>query len=266
LQLSESEIGYKEIIVYLDPTPDTDVRLKVAVDLARLHGARLIGVDACSEAAFEGQWLDKAAGVGDVFDTAIQKAGVKGAYRSADRTSKRAQHFYSHYADLIVASRPGPENLSLIMAGIPEDVLLTSGVPMLLLPSGVKPPATFENIVIAWRSSREAVRAVHDAMPMLLAAKKATVFTFAPRSDSSGREPGLLVEHLEQHGVWARAETWPDTGEMSAVSALFACLDTQESDLIVAGAYGHSRLVEGLFGGVSHDLLREPSLPLFLSH
>ena len=130
----------------------------------------------------------------------------------------------------------------------------------------LKPPIKFENIVIAWRSSREAIRSVHDAMPLLLAAKKITVFTFAPQSDHSGREPGLLVDHLEQRGVWAKAENWPDTGDMSTISALFACLDTQEADLIVAGAYGHSRLVEGLFGGVSRDLLHEPSLPLFLSH
>jgi nucleotide-binding universal stress UspA family protein len=259
-------MAYKEIIVYLDPTPDTEHRLKVAIDLARSHGARLIGVDACSEAAFEGQWLEEAAGVAEVFDTAIREAGIKGAYRSVDRTAKSAKHFYSHYVDLIIAPQPELEARSLVVAGVPEDVLLTSGVPMLLLPYGLKPPTKFENIVIAWKASREAIRAVHDAMPLLLVAKKVTVFTFAPQSDHSGREPGLLVEHLDQHGVRAQAESWPDTGEMSAVSALFACLDTQEADLIVAGAYGHSRLVEGLFGGVSHDLLREPSLPLFLSH
>ena len=63
-------------------------------------------MDACSEAAFEGQWLDKAAGVADVFDTAVNEAGVKGAYRGVDRTAKSARHFYSHYADLIIASQP----------------------------------------------------------------------------------------------------------------------------------------------------------------
>jgi nucleotide-binding universal stress UspA family protein len=183
-----------------------------------------------------------------------------------DPIAQSAQHFYSHYSDLIIASQPELETRSLVVAGVPEDVLLTSGVPMLLLPCGLKPPIKFENIVIAWRSSREAIRSVHDAMPLLLAAKKVTVFTFAPQSDHSGREPGLLVDHLEQHGVWAKAESWPDTGDMSTISALFAWLDTQEADLIVAGAYGHSRLVEGLFGGVSRDLLHEPSLPLFLSH
>jgi nucleotide-binding universal stress UspA family protein len=263
---SEDVVAYKEIIVYLDPTPDTEHRLKLAIDLARSNEARLIGVDACSEAAFEGQWLEKAAGLADVFESAIREAGLDGAYRSVDRTGKRAQHYYSHYADLIIASQPEYEARPLVVASIPEDVLLTSGVPMLLLPYELKPPTKFENIVIAWKSSREAIRAVHDAMPLLLAAKHVTAFTFAPQSDDSGKEASLLVEHLEQHGVRAQAESWPDTGEISAVAALFACLDTQEADLIVAGAYGHSRMVEGLFGGVSHDLVRQQSLPVLLSH
>ena len=129
----------------------------------------------------------------------------------------------------------------------------------------LKPPIKFENIVIAWRSSREAIRSVHDAMPLLLAAKKITVFTFAPQSDHSGREPGLLVDHLEQRGVWAKAENWPDTGDMSTISALFACLDTQEADLIVAGAYGHSRLVEDSWGCQPRSPARTVAPALFVA-
>ena len=66
-----------------------------------------------------------------------------------------------------------------------------------------------------------------------------------------------LVAHLANHGVKARVEGWTDTGDIDAVSALFACLDRDDIDLIVAGAYGHSRWVEGLFGGVSQDLIRQ---------
>jgi nucleotide-binding universal stress UspA family protein len=152
------------------------------------------------------------------------------------------------------------------MAGIPEDVLLAAGVPVLMLPYGWRPHAIGESIAIAWKSSREATRAVHDSMPLLLKAKKVTVFTFAPESDVFGKEPDLLVNHLREHGVSAKASSWPITGDMSAVDALFASLDTQDADLIVSGAYGHSRLFEGLFGGVSRDLVRQPSMPIFMSH
>lgn len=80
------------------------------------------------------------------------------------------------------------------------------------------------------------------------------------------RLAALMAEHLIRHGVKAEVYTWPDTGEMSAVDALFACLDCQEADLIVAGAYGHSRFMEGLFGGVSRGLLQNPTMPLLMSH
>jgi nucleotide-binding universal stress UspA family protein len=255
-------MAYKEILVYLDPTADTDNRLKFAVGLAASQGAKLIGVDACSDAALEGQWLDRAEGLADLFESTIKQAGVRGVYRGADW----AQPYYSHYADLIIAPQPEFEARHLITAGIPEDVLLAAGVPVLLLPYGWKPCAVGESIVIAWKSSREATRAVHDAMPLLIKARKVTVFTFAPESDVFGKDSDLLVNHLREHGVSANASSWPATGEMTAVAALFASLDTQDADLIVAGAYGHSRLMEGLFGGVTRDLVRQPSLPILMSH
>ena len=259
-------MSYKEIIVYLDPFTDTDSRLELAVALAKSHGARLAGVDACSDAAYEGEWRDRALGLEDMFEATIRRAGLRGSYRSADQWTKGAGHSYAHYADLIIAPQPEFEVQDLIVAGIPEDVLVSAGVPVLLLPYGWKSRVAIENIVIAWKSSREATRAVHDAMPLLARAKKVTAFTFAPVNDILGKEPDLLVNHLREHGVAAEASSWPDTGEITASDALFACLETQEADLIVAGAYGHSRFMEGLFGGVSRDLVRQPSLPILMSH
>lgn len=259
-------MAYREIIVYLDPFSDTDSRLTLAIGLAASQGARLIGVDACSDGAFAGEWRNKAAGLQDKFAEAIKLAGIKGAYRGAYGAAKSGWHSYAHYADLIIASAPKPGARDMIVEGIPEDVLLTAGVPVLILPDDWRPRAVGQNIVIAWKSSREATRAVHDAIPLLTRAQKVTVFTFAPDSELSGKEPELLVNHLREHGVSAEASSWPDTGEISPVEALFACLDTQEADLIVAGAYGHARWLEGLIGGVSYDLARQPSLPVLMSH
>jgi nucleotide-binding universal stress UspA family protein len=76
----------------------------------------------------------------------------------------------------------------------------------------------------------------------------------------------MLADHLQRHGVVARISDWTDTGDLSALEALFASLDTQDADLIVAGAFGHSRLFESLFGGVSVDLMRQPTAPILLSH
>ena len=76
----------------------------------------------------------------------------------------------------------------------------------------------------------------------------------------------MLADHLPRHGVAAQISDWTNTGDISALEALFASLDTQDADLIVAGAFGHSRLFESLFGGVSLDLMRQPTAPILMSH
>jgi nucleotide-binding universal stress UspA family protein len=251
-------MAYKEIVVFLDPTADSDNRLDYAISLARAQGARLIGVNASSAAAeANGPTHDRVEGLGDYFASKIKQSGIKGVFR---------QQFAPRYCDLILAPQPEFEARDLIDSNVPEEVLMSTGVPMLLFPYGWKPAPVGENIVIAWKSTREATRAVHDAMPFLEQAKKVVVFTFAPEFDIIGNEQELLVGHLAQHGVMASVSSWPATGDMSPAAALFACLDTQDADLIVAGAYGHSRLMEGLFGGVSRDLMHQPALPLLMSH
>jgi nucleotide-binding universal stress UspA family protein len=75
-----------------------------------------------------------------------------------------------------------------------------------------------------------------------------------------------LADHLLRHGVVAQISNWIDTGELLALEALFASLDTQDADLIVAGAFGHSRLFESLFGGVSLDMMLQPTAPILMSH
>jgi nucleotide-binding universal stress UspA family protein len=137
---------------------------------------------------------------------------------------------------------------------------------MLVLPDFWKLSPVGESIVIAWNASREAIRAVHDAMPLLVKAKKVTIFTFSARESGLHATSEALVEHLLRHGVVAKISDWTDTGELSALEALFADLDTQNADLIVAGAFGHTRLFESLFGSVSLDMLRQPTAPILMSH
>ena len=173
---------------------------------------------------------------------------------------------YGHCVDLIIAPRPEDEARALVRSEIPDGTLLASGAPMLILPHYWKPSPVGENIVIAWNARREATRAVHDAMPLLVKAKKVTIFTFSARDSALQATSEMLADHLHRHRVDAEISDWTNTGDLSALEALFADLDTQNADLIVAGAFGHSRLFESLFGGVSLDLMRQPSAPILLSH
>ena len=256
-------MAYKDILVFLDPTAEGVERARFAVGLAKTHGARLIGVDVSAPPA--GKEEESEAAVARMFADATRQAEPTAVFVPADKPGEG--DLFSHCADLMVA--PGPESLAhdVIRRGALDRALLESGAPMLILPPDWKPGPIGDNIVIAWNGGREALRAVHDAMPLLERAKKVTLFAFSSRPSGLRRSAQLLAEHLAAHGVKAEhISDWTNTGDLTAVEALFASLDTQDADLIVAGAFGHSRFYQELFGGVSLDLLRQQSLPVLMSH
>jgi nucleotide-binding universal stress UspA family protein len=258
-------MAYKDIMVYLDPTVDSSARLRLAVAMARDHGARLTGAEATADAGFAGAWGETARQVRFQFQAVVKEAGLESRFVAGAEALTVGVEL-SHCVDLIVASRSEGEARALIRPEIPDAPLLGSGAPMLLLPPDWKPAPVGESIVVAWNGSREATRAVHDAMPLLVKAKKVTLFSFAPRSGAKRSSSAALADHLSRHGVTAGISDWIDTRDLSALEALFASLDTQDADLIVSGAFGHSRLFEGLFGSVSRDLLRQPTTPILMSH
>ena len=255
-------MGYKDILVFLDPTAESLERLKFAVGLAKAHGARLIGVDV--SASTGALAADDGAVTKKDFEDAAGAAGLKSAFVPA--ASHGEGDAITHCVDLMIAPAPSGASRDVVRRGALDRALIESGAPMLILPPGWTGEKVGDDIVIAWNGGREALRAVHDAMPFLEKARKVTAFCFSSRPSDLRASAVMLVEHLDRHGVAANISDWTNTGDLTAIEALFASLDTQEADLIVAGAFGHSRLYEGLFGGVSLDLMRQQSLPVLMSH
>ena len=259
-------MSYKDILVYLDPTPASAARLGVALDIAAFEGARLIGVDACTDDAFLGDWRRAGIEIEPSFKDALRDKGVEGEFHVAGSRGTLVLQDYALPADLIVAPAPSSEARKLIHSALPDDAVIKAGAPVLVIPSDWPAGPLGKNVVIAWNGSREAKRAVREALPLLKRAEKVAVFVFS-QSRSTLRESGeRLISHLARHGVTAKVSDWTNTGEVSAIEAMFADLDTQDADLVVAGAFGHSRVFESLFGGVSLDLLRQPVLPVLMSH
>ena len=259
-------MAYRDILVYLDPTPSSEDRLRVAIGLAKTHAARLIGVDASSDDAFLGAWGKLALRIEPTFREAATTAGLKSDFFGGDDRQGARHPDYLHCVDLMISPRPEGDARALVRPFVPDQALVASGAPMLVIPQDWKFGPIGEDIVIAWNASREATRAVHDALPLLKKAKKVTIFTFSSGQSGLRASSESLAEHLARHGVAAGVSDWTNTGDITAIEALFASLDTQQSDLIVAGAFGHSRAFEGLFGGVSLDLLHQPCLPVLMSH
>ena len=256
-------MAYKDILVYLDSTLEVVERIRLAVSLAKAHGARLIGVDVSAPSAR--QEAETGAEVNRTFSDTTRPSGLPTIFVPADKAGESDS--FPHCIDLMIA--PGPESLahSVVRRGALDRALLESGAPMLMLPPEWTPGPVGDNVVIAWNGGREALRAVHDAMPLLERAKKVTLFAFSSRPSALRKSAEMLVDHLAAHGVKAEhVSDWTNTGDLTAVEALFASLDTQDADLIVAGAFGHSRIYEGLFGGVTLDLMHQQSLPVLMSH
>jgi nucleotide-binding universal stress UspA family protein len=266
---AEEIMSFKDILVYLDAGAQTDARVRTAVDLAVRHKARLVGVDISTEAALVGEERDRAVSLETDFTKRARAAGIPFKFRATSPQAKTAQDLYSHSADLLITTQPHPDRLHLANPAIPKDILLTSGVPMLVLPDGwTNADAIGKNVVIAWNFSREATRALHDAMPILEKAEKVFVYMFGPNYDPHNRDLQDIIGHLDLHGIKAELDGWreADSFDIDAISALFSLLDREDADLIVSGAYGHSPLFEDLFGGATNTLLNNISMPVFMSH
>jgi nucleotide-binding universal stress UspA family protein len=258
-------MAYKDILVFLDILPDARQRVSVALGLAKRHGARLIGVNACAETMRSGEWRERIADLPREFETEAGLRGVTCLYHDPE-PNPAALIACAHHADLIVAPQPDAETAHLLRPHLLDEVLLKSGVPVLVVPPLWREGPLGETVVIAWNASREATRAIHDAMPLLKGAKQVLVFTFTDDLDSARAAMAPLLGHLAAHGVTAEADPWQRTGEMTVVEALFACLSSRQADLIVAGAYGHSKMLEGFVGGPSDDLAHAPTVPLLMTH
>jgi nucleotide-binding universal stress UspA family protein len=260
----EVTLSYKSILVYLDSGTLLEARLETAARLARQHSASLIGVDVSADEAFEGRSADRAKSLKDFFDGFCRTEGVEGTFRIA--SAENASHFLVYAADLFIAKESPAESGKLVLPGIPEQPLLHGGVPGLILPTLWREREVGKNVMVTWNASRESNRAIRDALPILQRAEKVFLFAFGGTDATSKADMETIVFRLANHGVKPQVEVWPDTGDMDPVSAMFASLDEYDVDLIVAGAYGHARWFEGLFGGVSKELLTQESMAVLMSH
>lgn len=259
--------SFRDILVYLSAGDNAPARVFAAIELAKLHGARLTGVEVNDPAVYSTARAPEATEAAEHFLREARAAGIEHSFHAASRDDAAGwKALYSHYTDLVVAPSASEADAGLVLRGVPEDVLINGGVPVLVIPDLWQRQPVGQNAVISWNASREATRAVHDALPFLGRAKTVTIFAFDARSDVLREECDMLRAHLAAHGIDANLYPWPGSGDMDPVSALFSCLSETGADLIVAGGYGHSRLMERLLGGVSRQLTRTLTVPVMMSH
>ena len=146
-----------------------------------------------------------------------------------------------------------------------EGPLFRSGRPVLAVPRGAPAPEAFERVAVAWDGGREAARAVGDAMPIMARAKAVEIMTIAGRNGADDHEPPgcHIAGHLARHG--ASAEFRRLDGRDAPAKLLLARAEEAGSNLMVMGAYRHSRWRQAVLGGATRDMMQATKIPLLMA-
>ncbi len=298
-------IALRDIVVVLDGSAPSEIRLDIAVALAQQHDAHLTGLSALTllmppravvpphsnpematqpasqlltwgavlhplhSPEAERQAAEKAERIEAAFRERLRLSGLQGDWRVASGKVSETVVCYARHADLIILGQvdpdhpPPPGGRQLV-----EDVLMTSGRPILLIPYVGRFETLGTKVLVGWNNSREATRAVNDAIPLLAKAVSVTIL----EADPIGGKPGTdeassacITRHLARHGISVKTARTVTAGT-SAPDVLLSYASDVSADLLVVGNYGHSRLRELILGGVTRELLRHMTLPVLMSH
>jgi nucleotide-binding universal stress UspA family protein len=282
-------MALKDILVHLDATPRSKVRLEIAARLATQCAAHLTGVHVIDipsanyfygaampfvptnpEEIVERMRADATEAAGPVeteFRDCLRRNGLQGEWRLSEGTPATMVALHARYADLTVVGQPNsyaPQDSDAITV----TTVMTSGRPVLAIPFAGEFPTLGERVLVAWNASREAARAVNDALPLMAAAKQVTVLAINAQRGIGGQgdvPAADIALHLARHGVKAEA-AHTVARDIADGEALLSYAADIGADLIVSGAYGHSRARELVFGGVTRTLIAEMTAPVLLSH
>ena len=292
----------RDIVVVLDDSAASEIRLDIAVALAQQHGAHLTGLSALAllmpmrpvvrprsnpevETQPDSQLLnwgatspanypeadrqaaERAEQLEATFRERLRFCQLLGEWRVVSGKLSETVVRQARQADLVILGQINPdhpppqEGRQLI-----EDVLMTSGRPILVIPYIGRFQTVGTRILVGWNNSREAARAVNDAIPLLARAASVTILEVSARKLASDDATSAdIARHLTRHGI--RAETIRTVlAGTSTPDLLLNYAADVSADLLVVGGYGHSRLRELVLGGVTHELLRHMTLPVLMSH
>ena len=203
----------------------------------------------------------RAAKAREVFDKVVANSGLSAAWHEVTGREPDVLTSRGRVADLIVMNRPNGENEGPMAATL-DAAIFDTGRPVLVVPA--KAPATLgERIVVAWNGSAQSARAVGAALPLLARAQEVTVLT---GDGAAAKVPGArLLPCLARHGIRAQHESFAAAhGHIG--KALLEQLTQRRADLLVMGAYGHSRLREMILGGATREVLAHCQIPVLMAH
>ena len=286
LSMGKGTAELEEIVVFIDGRTETAGILEFAGALAQEHGARLISVFMQPEPTItpaetfaRGKGMQSTIEVHRAqlerieadhraqFEDIVRRHGIRpeSEWRSLPYLSTEVG-VHAYYADLVVIARPESAGQTAGPPGLAESLVLSSGRPIIVFPPRGK-ASQVRRILVAWNATRESIRAVADALPLLVKAKAVEVLVADHERNRAGhgQEPGAdIARHLARHGVHVEVQRLSSGGK-DVGPLLLSQAAAFGADLLVMGAYGHSQVREWMFGGVTRTVLYEAGLPVLMS-
>ncbi|MDN3575434.1 universal stress protein [Chitinimonas viridis] len=278
-------MSYRNILVQVDSGPHAAARIRFALHLAQAHEAHLTGLFVAPSPYIN--VMEPGGGAGSVY-YAIHEDIERAAIQARELFERLTQQhpnqsswhqqigvpaeaicLHARYQDLVVMGQHDPASpADGLPATLLQDVAMACGRPVLAVPHAGSFPTLDQHAMVAWNGSREATRALTDALPLLRRAKKVTVLIVNASMDPGvhGQLPGADVGlYLARHGV--EVEVVKDTAFSRDIGeVLLTVAADRQVDLLVMGLYGHSRLREMVMGGASRTMLEAMTVPVLMSH
>ena len=277
---------YKSVFTVLtNPKLDSSV-LPQAADVARLFEAHLevlcLGIDtsqggyyfAGANAVILQETLSRASAEAKAVDEAVRdwldRTDLHWSSDAAMAQSGDLGRFvagHGRFSDLAILPQPYGEDGGFDQEAVIEGALFGAQVPVLVMPDGAELRSMPKRIAVAWNESAEALRTVRAALPLLMAAERVAVVVVDPPVHGPNRSDpgGLLSQYLARHGVKVEIDIL--SRSLPRVSDVLSryCTD-MGADLLVMGAYGHSRFREAILGGATRNMLEQTDVPVFMAH
>jgi len=291
----------KDVLVHTDNSGNSTVRLEYATRLAEAHDANLTGlyVAATPEKSVRSyrrtpnyivpdmggsslkDYDEKAHALQDEHDEHAKLAAQR-AHGRFDEASiaRKIRHDWVHtegsmadalthharFCDVAIVGQPGPESQRHFGETPTDHLILSVGHPVLVVPNLADDFTVGKRIMVAWDRSPLATRAVHNSRPFLRNADSVHILAINLVPEHHGNVPGSgICEHLAHHDIKA-TPVHVDSGSESLSDVMLAKAKELDIDLIIMGAYGHSRLREKILGGNTYDLLNNSPIPLLMNH
>src|SRR5688572_26602999 len=278
--------AYKTILVSLNEIERLDALLDWTASLAKDLGSHVIGlyvIPAPSVYPAVGPYVvpevfdgltryfeEQSKNARARFDAVLSRRGLAGEWleiRAQVPSLSETVSEIGRCADLVVLSEINRDGKTGVELDFAENVILGVARPVVILPRAIQPVAG-DLIACGYNGSKEASRALHEAIPLLLKARDVRLIWVDPPEEESppALPPGaLMAASLNRHGVKAKVETLPSNGR-NAAAVVVARAQELEARILIMGAYGHSRIREFVLGGATRHALSNIPIPLFMSH